>query len=600
MNRKLRRIIMSAAGLAMAAAMAVSFAGCSSLFDEPSGDEPGGDIEGDNPESEPDPEPDPDPEPEAEPLTMLKAVGDDLVNKGGSGKVVQLHGVNAGGYMVIERWMTGFSNCSGDDGITCEDHKTISNVLINRFGEEEAEELWENYRSCWWSEQDFQNCADMGINAIRLPFTYMTVDFDAVTDYSNAGDYDLSPLDDFVSMAAEYGIYTILDLHGAYGSQNGKDHSGEIQDTSDVDFYSNETKQTLTVNLWSAVSEHFKDNPYVAGYDILNEPIEGGSGTTTTRHWDFYDKCYDAIRATGDEHVVIFESCWGSDGLPMPSQYGWENCMYSFHHYTGDVYDSSAHNASMLARVEEVEDAGFGVPLYMGEFTCYATEDSWTYTLNLLNEHGWSWTSWTYKLNSTSYGGGWGIYYIDNASECVVNAHTDSIEEMQSKWDNMSASGGHYALYTFDSGDTLYDVFKEYCISDDDTEYAAFENGDYTFSWTENSAFMLSAGWKVGSYKALALKTASSTITLTKTGNRAYSLSTGGMTAGIYTSDGVSYAGLTSASDSSTRFYLIWYNDNIVIYSIYAGAFLTLDSSYCITATAETAADAVQFNVTPE
>ena len=43
-------------------------------------------------------------------------------------------------------------------------------------------------------------------------------------------------LDWFIEEAAKHGIYTLIDMHGAFGSQNGKDHSGDITYPDQGDF----------------------------------------------------------------------------------------------------------------------------------------------------------------------------------------------------------------------------------------------------------------------------------------------------------------------------------------------------------------------------
>lgn len=403
-------------------------------------------------------------------LPYIKAEGSLLVD--GDGQEVQLRGVNAGGLGVIEGWMTGFNTeeSAPDDGtpggdICVRDHYSISKVWFKRFDFDVTAELWDNYRAAWWTEKDFENCAKMGINVIRLPFTYMNVDFDAVLSLDNAGDFDFTFLDDFVNTAEKYGIYTILDLHGAYGSQNGQDHSGQIFDEDfEVTFYSDENLLRLTAELWGAVAEHFKDNPAVAGYDLLNEPIEKGSGTTEEKHWNALDMFYKAIRDVGDEHVVIFESCWDERGLPMPEEYGWENCMYSFHHYTGNKGAPDTLMANMDSRIKQIEAREFGVPLNMGEFTCYEIEEFWNHTLDLLNQDGWHWTSWTYKVWNRS---GWGIYNINPQSQ-KVNVHYDSYSEILEKFKSVTTENG--APFTFESGKTLVEIFTEHCTADKEAE----------------------------------------------------------------------------------------------------------------------------------
>lgn len=385
-------------------------------------------------------------------LPMVTTDGEKLVDE--QGNEVIMRGINAGGLFVTEHWMTGFNKSNPKN-----DYLSLSRTFISRFGEEDTKRLWQTYRQNWWSDADFENCAEMGINVIRLPFTYMNVDFAAITDLENAGQsYDFSALDEFVEAAAEHGIYTILDLHGAYGSQNGQDHSGQIFDTAEeVTFYENEQLISLTVKLWGALADHFRTNSNVIGYDILNEPGEK-AGLTEKRHWDCFDRIYDAIRATGDRHIVIFESCWGGANLPQPSEYGWETCIYSFHHYSGDNISYEQFCESWNSKIAEIESWDFGVPLYMGEFTAYGKEARWwDYALSLLNEHGWHWTSWTYKVWGSM---AWGVVNVPNDGAYKVNPDDDEYEDILAKFEHLDTSG--CVRYTFSDGRTLFDIISTY------------------------------------------------------------------------------------------------------------------------------------------
>lgn len=414
-------------------------------------------------------------------LSFLTADGELVKNE--EGETVSLRGINAGGLLVTEHWMTGFKRGSSPSN----DYRSLTQTFIKRFGEEKTKALWAEYRANWWTDADFEICADMGMNVIRLPFTYMNVDFDAVSSYDDAGkNYDFSVLDSFVEKAASYGMYTILDLHGAYGSQNGQDHSGEIINAvGDVDFYSNEEMQNLTVKLWGELSEHYKDNGNVAGYDILNEPGEK-AGSTSERHWIFYDKVYEAIRATGDGHIVIFESCWDGANLPAPSVYGWENCMYSFHHYADDLLSATEHNVDWNAKIANVTSQNFGVPLQMGEFTSYTTAEKWEYTLDLLNRSNWHWTSWTYKVWGSMP---WGVVNIIGKESDKIDASKDSYEDILEKFKILRTDGESTQKYTFynwnEKGDmvkykTLEEILTEYCNAPLYTE--KLEEGDYVFT----------------------------------------------------------------------------------------------------------------------
>lgn len=393
---------------------------------------------------------------------FIKTDGAKLRKNYGEGDSIVLRGTNAGGYLVIEQWMTALI---GSDSTGHLDHKKVTNLFLERFGKNVTLELWEYYRSNYWTDLDFDNLQRMGMNVIRLPFTYMNVDPDYYNVEKIKGQkYNFSLLDEFVSKAAERGIYTILDMHGAYGSQNGQDHSGEIFSTADeVDFYSNEEKKSKTLDLWKAIAEHFKGNPAVAGYDLLNEPGEK-AGSTTSKHWDYFDQLYDAIREVDEDHVVIFESCWDGDNLPNPSTYGWENCMYSFHNYSS-TSDTTSHMQSMQNKISGVEKMNFNVPCYMGEFNCYNNAASWEQTLSLFNQKGWHWTSWTYKLNrvtDTSYPG-WGIYY--SRTERVI-PDQDDLETIKDKWYMIDTAYEAVEKMTFSNSVTLETIMTKYCTQE--------------------------------------------------------------------------------------------------------------------------------------
>ncbi len=384
------------------------------------------------------------------------------------GDTVYLRGINMGGLFVTENWMNAiFKHTNTDEGEWIRTYdKLISETFIQRFGEEKAKALWEEYRNNFISDEDFEILKDMGINAIRLPITYMTVDFDAISDYNNAGNYDFSLVDAFVEKAASYGIYTILDLHGAYGSQNGADHSGEVK--IPTDFYSNEEMMQLTVDLWRAMAEHYKGNPAIAAYDILNEPGEhkvgGGTEFTSARHWDFFDRVYDAIREVDNDHVVIFESCWTAANLPHPSKYGWKNCMYSFHHYSNQFGDdASIHNATIDAVIASLKLANFGVPLYMGEFTCYGNREQWEYTLNAFNKAGWSWSSWTYKIHK-KHMDSWGVVNV-TSREDQIDIYTDSYENIFAAFSKLKTGEEYTRFSKLDDGTVLYEIIKKYATA---------------------------------------------------------------------------------------------------------------------------------------
>ncbi len=359
---------------------------------------------------------------------FLKTDGTYIKNNSGKGNNVYLRGTNLGNLFVQESWMS---------STDAEDQKEILETLTGRFGQDKALELLDYYESNYFTEADFDRCQNLGMSVLRVPFTYMNLYKKSGNDWvlrENA----FQRLDWIVEQAGKRGIYVILDLHGAFGSQNGQDHSGEvINSASDVTFFSNESLMSKTLELWRNVAQHYAGNPTVAGYDTLNEPGEK-AGTTGEKHWKFYDRMYDTIRSVDADHIIIMESCWGVSNLPNPKTYGWENVMYEYHHYPWDyVADTDAnYNGQVNAidnLVNSVNNANYGVPTYIGEFNCFDGAKSWEYVLDKMNNAGWHYTNWSYKARGM---GSWGIYHETGNEK--VKPSTSSETDIRRIWGSSS------------------------------------------------------------------------------------------------------------------------------------------------------------------
>ena len=365
---------------------------------------------------------------------FLKVNGTQIRKQKGTGDVVYLRGTNAGGWLVQENWMNP-TNAS--------DQKTMMTTLANRFGTSKRDELVSTYENNYWTTQDFDNCAEMGMSVIRLPFTYMNLCDDNGNLKSNAFDR----LDWFVQNCSQRGMYVILDMHGAFGSQNGMDHSGEINDGKQL--YYNQSNKDKTLNLWKKIAEHFKGNPAVAAYDILNEPGIKAAATYSL-HWDFYNEIYNTIRSKDSNHIIIMESCWDADNLPRPSQYGWTNVAYEYHYYPWSAQNSSdAQKSYFSSKVSDIANHNYGVPTFVGEFTCFAQAEGWKAAMSTFNSQGWHWTTWSYKVTGNS---SWGIY---NHNPEKVDIYNDSADTIKNKWSAVGTANGW-------KNDKIYNLVKPY------------------------------------------------------------------------------------------------------------------------------------------
>ena len=378
---------------------------------------------------------------------MLCADGKVLRDDAGQGEVVQLRGTNAGGYLLQEFWMT---TTKQSENVYAEED--VYAILEGRFGKETREELVALYQDHYWTEDDFDYCQQIGMNCIRLPFWYRNLVDDKGEFYENWS----ARLDWFVEEAGKRGIYVILDLHGAPGSQNGSDHSGrdgrDAKEKASEFFFGEDAQanQELYYRIWEAVAEHFKDNPWVAAYDLLNEAYSSYRYEATRSEdelhqllGDIYDTAYQRIRKIDPNHIIIMEAVWFASDLPDPGQYGWENVMYEYHHYCWADYDNIGGRQveDLRGRLNDIRQADYNVPSYLGEFTFFDNLTAWEKALTLVDDFGMCWTTWTYK--TTEGNGYWGIRSQKNGR---LNLETAELEEIREAWSRVGQSNEHTGL----------------------------------------------------------------------------------------------------------------------------------------------------------
>ena len=92
---------------------------------------------------------------------ILRASGTDII--GGDGQPLQLRGVNLGGWLVMEPWMT------PADSSGLPDEYSIIQKLDARFGVATEQSLINTYRQSWTATQDLDNIKAQGMNVVRVP-----------------------------------------------------------------------------------------------------------------------------------------------------------------------------------------------------------------------------------------------------------------------------------------------------------------------------------------------------------------------------------------------------------------------------------------------
>lgn len=180
------------------------------------------------------------------------------------------------------------------------------------------------------TEQDFVRVKEMGFNSIRFAMdgNWYLEDRDVFWEW----------LDRNVEWAKKHDVRLILNLHtpiGGYWLDRGnEDYS--------FDLWSDAALRQQNVDLWRQVADRYKDEPAVAAYDLLNEPV---TTDATGEQWqEFAEQLVAAVRSVDRDHLLVVGALYGVEGLYGTGGQdphflvGDDNVMYDFHFYEPFAY----------------------------------------------------------------------------------------------------------------------------------------------------------------------------------------------------------------------------------------------------------------------
>ncbi len=376
------------------------------------------------------------------PTGYVQAAGTNLYD--GDGKIMTLNGVNLGDWFVQENWMALSSVGDFETGSYTQQRGLDAMHANPNLTDEQTAKLQDIYMDNFITESDFETIAGLGLNMVRIPFTYRNI----ADNEANTSDYSFRYLDWAVQMCEKHGLYAILDLHGAYGSQNMDQHSG---DDSQFNLYGNGENEAKTVKLWQAIAERYKDNKTVAAYDLLNEPRRAAHKYGGKVNFDFYDVLYQAVREIDDHHLIMIECFSFPVNGARLSHYDWTNICMEYH-----IYNHTIFSEKMVCDFYKAlhNFMGYNTPVYIGEFDVFTTDEEWEVALDYFDNLGWSWSSWTYKANRFMYKtrkdnyNRWGIYELDMEPVDLYTATYDEIAAVYSSVGTANAEQtGIYDIY---------------------------------------------------------------------------------------------------------------------------------------------------------
>jgi endoglucanase len=343
-------------------------------------------------------------------MDMLRVEKDRIVD--GQGQTIQLRGFAVGGWMNMEHFMNGFPGA---------EHQ-LRAVMAQELGARKSEFFFQRLLDYFFTEEDVVFIRSLGANLIRLAINYRHFESDENPfAYLEAG---FSRLNQALGWCREHGLYVILDLHAVQGWQNSDWHSDNA--TRHSLFWRDRLFQDRFVALWQEFGRRYKDDPVIAGYDLMNEPLAGAPfgrfrenptiqldqhqyRPDWTRMNAIYRRAVEAIRQVDPNHIIILEGDYFSnlfEGLEPPFA---DNLVYSNHTYNPGPGENWGVEEQRVWH-EDHEGTRFArryqVPLFVGEFGAGITGDLprrqaaarvIDAQIQLYNQTGDHWTIWNYK-----------------------------------------------------------------------------------------------------------------------------------------------------------------------------------------------------------
>lgn len=271
-----------------------------------------------------------------------------------------LYGTNAGGHLIVEKWMTP----DLFEGTNATDQYTLDQT---EGAEARVRKHWETY----YTKDDFAAMKNWGLNAVRIPIGFWA--------YNNTGTPYLPGADEYmermIGWCRELGLWVLVDCHGSPGSQNGFDNSGR----SGIVRWQTDDNLNRSIAVLETMAAKYGSMAYadvVYGLQLVNEPISWNqSKLEVTQDWA--EEAYWVVRDAAENKDLVITM---HDGFEGPSR--WVDVGGTINGYDGNSTTGTQGFAldTHLYQNQVPQDKNLTQPQHI-EKAC-----AWTHT-NLLSQN---------------------------------------------------------------------------------------------------------------------------------------------------------------------------------------------------------------------
>ena len=296
------------------------------------------------------------------------------------GQTLHLKGTSLGNWLVPEGYMWRFKGGP-------QSPREIEALVETLLGPDQAAAFWHEYRERYVTAADINFLAQSGCNTLRVPLHYKF--------FLEEKGEGFRLLDRVVEWSRAAGLWLVLDLHCAPGGQTGTN----IDDSRGYPWlFESAAAERDLMTVWRNIARHYRDEPVVLGYDLLNEPLPSFPG------WEKYrplvepllKRVTEQVRAVDPNHIVFLTGVnWDSDFKLLGAPFA-PNVAYTFHKYW------------MPPTVESIREyldfrEKHHVPIWIGETG--ENKDEWVAAFRtLLDAQDIGWTFWPYKKMESTAG----------------------------------------------------------------------------------------------------------------------------------------------------------------------------------------------------
>lgn len=185
-------------------------------------------------------------------------------------------------------------------------------------------------------DEVFKFCKAHSLNTVRLAF-YLHRFNGRPEKPIDLGQHIAEHIEPVIAAARQHNLYVILDDHEYLSAPIDEALARQKQDALPWD----EATIEKWVSGWAKVAEHYKDEPHILGYELLNEPHDADPEFVR----QVYTRAIQAIRKVDTRHIIIvgnhvwshsraLEKTWGETATKLDAPYN--NIVFAFHDYPED------------------------------------------------------------------------------------------------------------------------------------------------------------------------------------------------------------------------------------------------------------------------